>query len=158
LDVSTSFVCIYPHTARYAHVSITANPPCVLLKPLFLPVLAVIRVFVFLPTDKVQFMSESSFIHSKLDPPFTLVVLARFPMKLATILHSLGLTGSIFDLPKTIITVDTYINRETPLAKSRLRLVLTASIVMGLWYCICYRPCTLDTSFSFMSCFRHRRA
>ena len=45
-------------------------------------------------------------------------------MKLATVLHSLGLTGSVFDLSKTTITVDqavdTYIKKETPIAKSRL--------------------------------------
>jgi len=31
-------------------------------------ILAVTRGFVFLPTDKVQFMSESFFIYPKLDP------------------------------------------------------------------------------------------
>ena len=41
-------------------------------------------------------------------------------MKLATVLHSLGLTGSVFDLSETIITVDTYIMKETPIATSRL--------------------------------------
>jgi glucoamylase len=41
-------------------------------------------------------------------------------MKFATVLHSLGLTGSVFDLSKTIITLDTYIKKETPIAKSRL--------------------------------------
>jgi glucoamylase len=41
-------------------------------------------------------------------------------MKLATVLHSLGLTGSVFDLSMTIITIDTYIKKETPIAKSRL--------------------------------------
>jgi len=41
-------------------------------------------------------------------------------MKLATVLHSLGLTSSVFDLSKTIITVDTYIKKETPIARSRL--------------------------------------
>jgi hypothetical protein len=43
-------------------------------------------------------------------------------MKLATVLHSLGLglTGSVLDLSKTIVTVDTYIKKETPVAKSRL--------------------------------------
>jgi glucoamylase len=65
-------------------------------------------------------MSESSFIHPKFDPPFTPAVFARFSMKLATVLHSLGLPGSVVDLSKTIITVDTYIEKETPIAKSRL--------------------------------------
>jgi len=37
---------------------------------------AVPRGFVLLPTDKVQFMGESSFIQPKLGPPFTLVVIA----------------------------------------------------------------------------------
>ena len=68
----------------------------------------------------MQFMSESSFIHTKHVPPFTLVPLTRFSMKLATVLHSLGLTGSVLDLSKTVITVDTYIKKETPIAISRL--------------------------------------
>ncbi|KAH9986639.1 Six-hairpin glycosidase-like protein [Russula vinacea] len=41
-------------------------------------------------------------------------------MKLATVLHSLGLTGSVLDFSKTINSVDTYIAKETPIAKSRL--------------------------------------
>lgn len=41
-------------------------------------------------------------------------------MKLATVLHSLGLTGSVLDFSKTIFSVDTYIAKETPVAKSRL--------------------------------------
>ena len=42
-------------------------------------------------------------------------------MKLATVIHSLGLglTGSVLDLSNTLVTVDTYI-KETPIAKSCL--------------------------------------
>jgi hypothetical protein len=43
---------------------------------------------------------------------FTLVILARFSMKPVTVPLSLGLTGSVSDLSKTIIaveSVDTYI-------------------------------------------------
>jgi hypothetical protein len=48
------------------------------------------------------------------------VVLPAFRMKLATVLHSLGLTGLVLDFSKTIITVDTYIEKGAPIAKSRL--------------------------------------
>ena len=43
-------------------------------------------------------------------------------MKLATVIHSLGLglTGSVLDLSNTLVTVDTYIKKETPIAKSHL--------------------------------------
>jgi len=41
-------------------------------------------------------------------------------MKLATALHSLGLTCSALDLSKIIVTVDTYIKKETPIAKPPL--------------------------------------
>ena len=40
-------------------------------------------------------------------------------MKLATVLHSLGLTGLVLDFSKSIITVDKYIEREASIAKSR---------------------------------------
>jgi hypothetical protein len=39
-----------------------------------------------LSTDKVQVMSESSFIHPKIDPPSMLVILACFSTKLVTVL------------------------------------------------------------------------
>lgn len=87
-------------------------------------------------------MSEYSFMDTKLDPLLTLVVLALFPMKFATVLHSLGLTGSVFDLPKTIITVDTYIKKETPIAKSRLLANIGPDGVNShgalVSFCICY--------------------
>jgi glucoamylase len=41
-------------------------------------------------------------------------------MKLATVLHSLGLTGPVLDFSKSVIIVDTYVEKETPIAKSRL--------------------------------------
>jgi hypothetical protein len=41
-------------------------------------------------------------------------------MKLATALHSLGLTGPVLDFSKSVIIVDTYVEKETPIAKSRL--------------------------------------
>jgi hypothetical protein len=104
-------------------------------------------------------MSESSFIHPKLDPPFTPVVLARFSMKLATVLHSLGLTGSVFDLSKTIITVDTYIKKETPIAKSRLLANIGPDGVNSHGALVLYLlPTTPGTSFSFISRPPHRRA
>jgi hypothetical protein len=40
-------------------------------------------------------------------------------MKLATVLHSLGLTGPVLHLSKTIIPVDTYI-KEAPIAQSHV--------------------------------------
>jgi len=41
-------------------------------------------------------------------------------MKLATVLHSLGLARLVLHLSKTTILIDTYIEKETPIAKSRL--------------------------------------
>lgn len=94
-------------------------------------------------------------------------------MKLATVLPvspiegrisnlpSLGLTDSVFDIiSKTIIAVDTNTKKETPTANLVFWqiLVLTALTVMGLWYCICYRPHTPGTSFSFIPRPPHRRA
>ena len=113
----------------------------------------------------MQLMSESSLIHTKLVPPFTLVPLARFSMKLATVLHSLGLTGSVLDLSKTVITVDTYIKKETPIAISRLLANIGSdginshgALVLYLLPSTAVTACTPGTSFSFMSRSPHRRA
>lgn len=68
-------------------------------------------------------MSESSLFHPTraAKPLLTLVVvLPAFPMKLATVLRSLRLTGSVLDFSKMIATVDTYIKKETLIAKSRV--------------------------------------
>ena len=82
-------------------------------------------------------------------------------MKLAIVLRSLGLTGSVFDLSTTIITVDTYIRKETPIAKSRLLANIGPDGINShgalVSYCICYRPRTLGTSFSFVAPLPHRR-
>jgi hypothetical protein len=45
-------------------------------------------------------------------------------MKLTMVLHFLGLTGSVLHLSKTVIPVNTCVEKEMPLAKSRLLAVI----------------------------------
>jgi len=82
-------------------------------------------------------------------------------MKLATVIHSLGLglTGSVLDLSNTLVTVDTYI-KETPIAKSRLLANIgpDGANSLGHWYCISSPTARLACPSHFVTHSLNRRA